>query len=160
MWAGVLACLEEDAMTIARILYWFLTGALIGVGFLAILSSGLPLLVFGIILLVVGAVRFGGKEAFAALVSFGAAPAAILLWDVTSGPWACDNGGFSSGSSSSSSLGGGSVEVAQYSCVDTPFGQLTTYHVLAAGFIVLALVGLALLLVSVLRLQVRQPASA
>src|SRR5690349_14979949 len=136
-------------MTFARILYWLLTGALIGVGFLAILSIGLPLLVLGMILLIVGALRFGGKEALAALVGFGAAPAAILIWDIISGPWVCDDGGFSGSGSSSSS--GASVEVTHYSCVESPFGLVTTYHVLAAGFVVLALVGLVLLLVSLRR---------
>lgn len=128
-------------MTLARILYWFLTGGLIGFGLLAILSIGFPFLVLGIVLLIVGALWFGGKEVFAALVGFGALPAAIFIWDVTSGPWACDTSGFGSSSD-------GAVEVARYSCVDTPFGLLTTYHVMGAGFAFLALVGLVLLLFS------------
>jgi hypothetical protein len=77
-------------MSILRTLYWLLAGGMIGFGAIAILSIGFPFILLGTVLLTVGALRFGWKEAWAALVGFGAVPAAILIWDVTSGPWACD----------------------------------------------------------------------
>jgi hypothetical protein len=139
-------------MASLRTLYWFLIGGMIGFGFIAILSIGFPFILLGAVLLVVGALRFGGTEAWATLIGFGAVPAAILIWDVTSGPWACYSldGSIISGSSQ--------PNVNYYSCVDTPFGPLTTYHVMAAGFVVLALVGVAALLFFGLRRQVHRPA--
>jgi hypothetical protein len=120
-------------MSTGRILYWLLTGALIGVGLLAILSVGLPFLVLGLILATFGAIRLGARGLWAALIGFGSLPAAILLRDVTSTAWACEPSG------------GGTVQpnVSYYSCVDTLVGRLTTYHVLALGFGVVALFGIA-----------------
>lgn len=119
-------------MSSGRLLYWLLTGACLGFGVIAILSIGIFFLAAGLILLVVGAIRLGGHGIWAALVGFGALPAAILLYDVTSGPWGCitPGGGESPGGSS------------YYNCVQTPFGVLTSYHVMAAGFLVIALAGL------------------
>lgn len=120
-------------MSIGRILYWLLTGACIGFGVIAILSIGVFFLVAGMILLVVGAIRLGGHELWAALVGFGVLPAAILIWDIVSAPWGCITPG-----------GGESRPGVNYfNCVLTPVGQLTSYHVMAAGFIVVALAGLA-----------------
>jgi hypothetical protein len=48
-------------MSIGRTLYWLLTGALIGIGYIAILSIGFPFLILGLILLTVGAIRLGGR---------------------------------------------------------------------------------------------------
>jgi hypothetical protein len=68
-----------------------------------------------------------------ALVGFGGLLALILLWDVTSAPWACQphNGELPL------------PNVNYYTCVDTIAGTLTTYHVLAFGFGLIALAGLA-----------------
>jgi len=76
-------------MSLLRACYWLLTGALLGVGVIALLSIGIFLLAAGLVLLVVGLIRLRGRECWAALVGFGAFPALILLWDVTSAPWAC-----------------------------------------------------------------------
>lgn len=76
-------------MSGGRILYWLLTGACLGFGVIAILCIGIFFLAAGLILLVFGAIRFQGKGLWAALVGFGGAPALILIWDVTSGPWGC-----------------------------------------------------------------------
>ena len=73
-----------------RIAYWLLTGALLGVGFIAILSIGALFLLLGVLLAVFGAIRVGPRGIWAALVGFGALPAGILIWDVTSMPWACE----------------------------------------------------------------------
>jgi hypothetical protein len=117
--------------------YWLLAGALIGFGIIASLSIGIPFLLLGLILvivgLIVGTLRRRVTGFWAVFVGFGGLPALILLWDVTSAPWAClpDGGGFSQ------------PNVKYYTCVDTVVGPLTTYHVLAFGFGVIALLGLA-----------------
>jgi hypothetical protein len=113
-----------------RIGYWLLTGALIGCGMIAILSIGSLFLLLGVILLVVGALRVGPRGIWGAIVGFGAFPAGILIWDVTSMPWAC--------------RGGEALpNVKYFVCVETPFGLLTAYHVMAFFFGLVALVGFA-----------------
>ena len=119
-------------MFIGRVLYWLVTGALIGFGVIAILSIGFPFLLLGMGLVVFGAIRLGGTGLWAALVGFGGLPASVLVWDLNSMPWAC-----------ASPTGGALPNVSYYTCVDTPLGSLTTYHVMAFGFGVIALVGLA-----------------
>lgn len=127
-------------MTTWRILYWLFVGALFGIGFIGILSIGIFLLLPAIALLIFGAIRFGGRGLWAGPVGFGAAPAALLLWDVTSQPWACQP---ADGVTSSPIIHGGTATSPNYfSCVSTPIGPLTSYHVLAAGFGAIALVGL------------------
>jgi hypothetical protein len=117
-------------MFIGRTLYWLFAGALIGFGVIAILSVGLPFLLLGLILVVFGAVRRRAAGLWAALVGFGGLPALILVWDVTSAPWAC---------ATSDAL----PNIHYYTCVDTFLGPLTTYHVMAFGFGAIALAGLA-----------------
>ena len=98
---------------------------------------------WGLILLPVGAVRLGGRGLRAALVGPGGLPALILVWDVIRMPWAC-------------LPGNGELplpNVGYFTCVDTFAGPLTTYHVLAFGFGVIALAGLAW---SLLRRDLRQ----
>jgi hypothetical protein len=112
-----------------RVVYWLLTGAFIGLGLIAILSIGAPFLLLGVLMVIFGAFRVGPRGIWAALVGFGAVPAGILIWDVTSMPWACQGGE-------------GLPNVNYFSCVDTPFGLLTTYHVMAFFFGVITLVGL------------------
>ena len=73
-----------------RILYWFIVGACFGFGVISILSIGIIFLAAGLLLLIFGALRLGPRRMWAAIVGFGALPAAILLWDVTSQPWACE----------------------------------------------------------------------
>ncbi len=119
-----------------RIPYWLVTGAVLGLGVISILSIGLLLLPIGLILLAFGAFRFGARRMWATVVGFGAAPALLLLWDVMSQPWACNPGG--PGVSGSTTQTG----VSYYTCVNTFVGLLTTYHVMAAVFGAIALVGL------------------
>jgi hypothetical protein len=59
-------------------------------------------------------------------------PAFIIVWDVTSAPWAC-----------ASPTRGALPNVNYFTCVDTFVGTVTTYHVMAFGFGVIALIGLA-----------------
>jgi hypothetical protein len=117
-------------MLTRRVLYWLLSGALLGFGVIAILSIGFPFLLLGLILVIYGAIRLGGAGLWATLVGFGGLPALILIWDVTSAPWACET---------NDAL----PNVNYYTCVDTFLGTLTTYHVMAFGFGAIALVGLA-----------------
>src|SRR5436305_1306117 len=119
---------QERGDVMWRVVYWLLTGALIGFGFIRILSIGSLFLLLGLILVVIGALRVGAHGIWAALVGFGALPAGILIWDVTTMPWACGNAGL--------------LNVNYFSCVDTPFGLLTAYHVMALIFGLVALVGL------------------
>jgi hypothetical protein len=119
----------------ARVLrpaYWLLTGALVGFGLIAILSIGAPFLLVGLLLLIFGAIRLGGAGLWAAVVGFGIVPALILLYDVTSAPWAC----LSAGQATSE------PNTSYYTCFNTPVGPLTTYHILAVSFGIIALVGL------------------
>ena len=120
-------------MSTGRVLYWMLAGSLIGFGLIALLSIGLPFLLLGLVLIVFGAVRLGGQGLWAAFVGFGGLPALILLWNVSSAAWACQP----------SSGGSSQPNVNYYTCVDTIVGRLTTYHVLALGFGVIALLGLS-----------------
>ncbi|HEX8032838.1 MAG TPA: hypothetical protein VF510_03280 [Ktedonobacterales bacterium] len=136
-------------MSIKQAGYWFMTGALIGFGGIAILSIGFPFIVLGIVLVTVGLIRVRGQEWWAALVGFGGVPALILVWDVTSKPWNC-----------MSAFGGGSLPgVNYYTCVDTPVGPLTSYHIMAIGFGAIALLGLLLALLSALITRGRQAAA-
>ena len=120
-------------MSSGRTLYWLVTGAFLGVGLIAILSIGVLLLLVGLILLVVGAIRLGGRGIWAALIGFGAVPASILIWDVVSAPWGCIAPG-----GATSRTG-----VNYFNCVQTPVGQITSFHVMAAGFLIIALAGIA-----------------
>lgn len=120
-------------MSTGRVLYWMLAGSLIGFGLISLLSIGLPFLLVGVGLIIFGAVRLGGQGFWAAFVGFGGLPALILLWDVSSVAWACQP----------SSGGPSQPNVSYYTCVDTFVGRLTTYHVLALAFGVIALLGLA-----------------
>ena len=122
-----------------RILYWFVVGACFGFGVIAILSIGIFFLAAGLALLIFGAIRFGPGRLWAAIIGFGLAPAALLLWDVTSQPWACEPANHTV---VSPIVHGGSYTSPNYfSCVNTFAGPLTTYHVMAAIFGAIALVG-------------------
>ncbi len=126
-----------------RFLYWLLVGALLGFGVIAILSIGVIFLAAGLALLIFGAIRFGARGLWAGIVGFGAAPAALLLWDVTSQPWACMPANHTV-VSPVIAPGASYTSPNYYTCVNTFAGPLTTYHVLAAGFGAIALVGLLL----------------
>ncbi|MDE3229405.1 MAG: hypothetical protein KGO05_05960 [Chloroflexota bacterium] len=130
-------------MTTAKTFYWLLVGALFGFGFIAILSIGIIFIVAGLALLIFGAIRLGGKGLWAGVVGFGLAPAAVLIWDVTSKPWACIP---ASGTITSPVIPPGApatyTSPTYYTCVNTFAGPLTTYHVLAAIFLAITLVGL------------------
>jgi hypothetical protein len=65
-----------------RAIYWFVAGALIGFGVIAILSIGVFTIAAGLILVVFGAFRVGARGLWAALVGGGLVPLAFLLNDL------------------------------------------------------------------------------
>jgi hypothetical protein len=67
-----------------RALYWFVAGALIGFGVIAILSIGALFLLAGLILVIIGALRLGARGLWAGLIGFGLVPGLILLSDLSS----------------------------------------------------------------------------
>ena len=103
---------------------WALAGALFGVGFIAMLSIGWALILAGVILAGVGLWRGRGRGVWAALVGFGLAPAAILLFDIITAPPPCPTQPVVTSDGS-------------YNCGYTP----PSYTYLAAGFLAVALLG-------------------
>jgi hypothetical protein len=98
-----------------RVGNWLLTGALRGFACIAILSIGALFLALGMILIAIGALRVGPRGTWAAIIEFGALPAGVLIWDVTSAPWICQGLG-------NTSFPG----VNSFTYVDTPVGPPTT----------------------------------
>jgi len=65
--------------TVQRALYWFVAGGLIGFGVLALPSIGWLLILVGLILVVIGALRLGVRELWGAFLGCGLVPLAFLL---------------------------------------------------------------------------------
>ena len=76
-----------------RVLYWLVTGALIGFGFIGILSIGWPFLLVGLAMVVYGAIRLGGSGVWSLLVGLGGLPTAFLIIDIVTAPPPCPPGG-------------------------------------------------------------------
>lgn len=102
------------------VLYWMVTGALMGFGFIGLMSIGLPFLVLGTVMAVAGPFLFHTRGSWAFPVGFGRLPALLLTFnmvrDILRSDWSCssffasDNG--ASGSASGSvSAGPGREEV-------------------------------------------------
>lgn len=72
----------NTANAVLRALYWFVVGALLGVGVIAILSIGVLLLLASVPLMVLGAMRGWVREAWAGVLGAGLAPLLILLSDL------------------------------------------------------------------------------
>lgn len=109
---------------IPMLVLWGLAGALFGVGFIAILSIGWPLILLGAILAGVIVWLGRGRGFWAALIGFGLAPAAILIFDIVTAPPPCP--------SQPVIVTGGS-----YTCGYTP----PSYIYMAVGFLAVALIG-------------------
>jgi hypothetical protein len=110
------------------ILYWLITGALLGIGLISILSIGLPLLLTGLILLIAGLIRLRVRNLWALLVGFGGLPALVLILDIITAPPRC------TGQPLMVPPGGGSA-----SCGFIP----TSYYVFAVVFGLITLAGFA-----------------
>ncbi len=67
---------------VLKALYWFIVGAMVGVGIIALLSIGIFLIAASIPLVVIGAVRGWLRELWVGVVGFGLAPMLILLADL------------------------------------------------------------------------------
>ena len=67
---------------VLRAIYWIIPGALVGVGFIAILSIGFFLLMASVPLILLGALRGWWRELWAGLIGFGVAPMLMLLADL------------------------------------------------------------------------------
>ncbi len=106
------------------LILWALVGALFGVGVIALLSIGWGLILLGVIL--AGSIAWigRGRGLWAALIGFGLAPAAILIFDIVTAPPACSNQPIV--------VTGGS-----YTCGYTP----PSYTYLAIAFLTVALIG-------------------
>jgi hypothetical protein len=63
--------------TVLHALYWFVAGGLLGLGVIAILSIGAPLIVLSLILIVVGAFRVGARGLWGSLLGCGLVPLTI-----------------------------------------------------------------------------------
>lgn len=66
-------------------LYWLVTGALMGFGFVGMFSIGLPFLVVGMLMGVFGFLKLGGRGSWAFLVGLGGLPALVLLINIAEG---------------------------------------------------------------------------
>lgn len=119
--------------------YWTITGTLIGVGFLAMLTIGLPFLLVGLGMLIGGLLFWRARGFWIFLLIVGAVPALILLWDIVTAPPPC--------------APNGSVRVPPgpvgYACG----GHLEGYYLLAAIFGAIALLGASWRLLQWLRTQ-------
>lgn len=76
--------------------YWFVTGAVLGLGLVEFAGLGLVLFPVGVILLVIGLAALRGREALAGIVGFGALPTAAFVYAIATfaqpctlalGPW-------------------------------------------------------------------------
>jgi hypothetical protein len=63
-----------------KVIYWLLTGCLIGMGAISIFSIGAPLLLLGIVLALYGLKRMGPKGFWLTLVGMGAIPTLFILY--------------------------------------------------------------------------------
>lgn len=64
-----------------RLLYWAVTGSLLGFGWTGAWTSGLPFLLLGTNMLFYGMVKVGPTGFWTALIGFGMIPAFFLLYD-------------------------------------------------------------------------------
>jgi hypothetical protein len=84
--------------------YWGLVGALIGFGVLSLLSIGLPFVLVGMVLAVVGIWKFGVHDAWVALVACGVLDAAIVMHTISSAGPVCPASGMGHTQSACSDL--------------------------------------------------------
>jgi hypothetical protein len=61
-------------MRAGHLVYWFITGALLGLGLVELTGLGLVLFPAGLVLLAIGLVMLRGREMVAGVVGFGALP--------------------------------------------------------------------------------------
>ncbi len=115
------------------VFYWLIAGALIGVGLLGfdVYFIFVPCVIVGLTLVVVGIRRWGTRYLWAAFLGFGILPALFLLNDIIRSSPACPPQGLI--------IPPGAPPGTTLSCGYVP----TTYYVLLAGFVLIALVSAA-----------------
>lgn len=71
-----------------RLVYWFIIGALLGLGLaqFAGVSLGVILFPIGLVLLIIGLLALRGRELVAGVVGFGALPALLFVYVIVSFP--------------------------------------------------------------------------
>jgi hypothetical protein len=116
-----------------RLLYWLMTGLVIGTGLISfdVYLISLPLILIGLALLISGISRFRGSEFWALLIGLGVVPASILVFDIVTASPPC------TGNILTVPPGGTGA-----SCSYIP----QSYYVFALVFAAIALVGVAGLL--------------
>jgi hypothetical protein len=62
-----------------HLVYWLITGALLGLGLVELPGLGLILFPVGLVLLIIGLVALRGRELIAGIVGFGALPEAAFV---------------------------------------------------------------------------------
>jgi hypothetical protein len=62
-----------------RLVYWLVTGALLGLGLVELPGEGLILFPVGLVLLIIGLFALRGREVVAGVVGFGALPEAAFV---------------------------------------------------------------------------------
>lgn len=128
------------------LLYWIAAGAMMGFGFIGLMTIGLPFLVVGAVMAVVGMWRPGIGGAWGYLIGFGGLPALFFLSHMLEGvrtalnPYCAQ----SRGAGTPGSPATGSIEIPpgvdQVECALIP----ASYYVMFAIFTAIALLGVAL----------------
>lgn len=122
-----------------RILYWIITGALMGFGLIGLMTIGAPFLIVGLVMAFVGIWKPGLSGAWTGLVGFGGLPALVFtihLLDATrsaSNPY-CNNAGPRAGEISAP------PDIGMVECTYVP----ASYYVMFAVFAAIALLGVCL----------------
>lgn len=69
-----------------RLVYWLITGALLGLGLVELPGEGLILFPIGVVLLIIGLFVVRGRELVAGVVGFGALPEAAFVNAIVASP--------------------------------------------------------------------------
>ena len=130
----------------AGVLYWVATGAVAGFGLIGLMTIGLPFVVVGLLMTIVGAWRFGVGGAWGLLIGFGGLPALVFLSHILDGirtalnPYCAQSRG--SGTPASSATGSIAIPPGfdQVECALIP----GSYYIMFVIFTGIALLGVAL----------------
>ncbi|WP_126549287.1 hypothetical protein [Dictyobacter kobayashii] len=107
--------------------YWLLTGSLLGLGLLSLLSLGAPLVLLSLFMLIYGIIRWRFHNLWALFIGFGAVPAFILFIAILIAYPACNGKDLVSPSDS-----------VHFSCSSIP----PSYYLMAIAFSLIAVVGI------------------
>jgi hypothetical protein len=109
-------------------------GALMGFGFIGLMSIGLPFLVLGTVMAVAGLLHFHARGSWAFPVGFGGLPALLLtvnmVRDILRSDWSCSS--FFASDNGASGSGSGSVSVG-------PGGEEVICTIIPGSYLIMAL---------------------